>query len=319
MAQPPPISHDSGYKLLFAHPRMVADLLTGFVKPVWLHLLDLNTLEPHKASFAADDLRQRHDDCIWRVRIRGSGDWLYLYILIEFQSRNEHFMAIRILTYEGLLCQDLLRSLGLRAGDKLPPIIPIVIYNGSAPWAAPLEVAELIHSVHPALSGYTPRLRYFLLQEQSVAREFSAQHPDNLVGHLIAIGQCCSPEEMSACIERLGVHTNTEQDAEIRRTFAIWLSRLLRRRFRNDAIPEFQELQEVHTMLAENLEQWVQNVEDRGEIKGETTFLRRLLTRKFGTLPDALQQRIQSATPAQLETWSLNILDATTLDEVFTD
>lgn len=186
-------------------------------------------------------MRQRHDDSIWRVRMRDSNTWIYLYILIEFQSQNEHFMAIRILSYEALLSQDLIRSLGLKPGDKLPPIIPIVIYNGSAPWTGPLEVAELIHTVHPTLSGYTPRLRYFLLQEQSVAREFSTQHPDNLLGHLIAIGQCRSPEEMNACIARLNAHTDTPQDAEIRRTFAIWLSHLLRRRFRNNTIPEFQE------------------------------------------------------------------------------
>lgn len=55
-----------------------------------------------------------------------------------------------------------------------------------------------------------------------------------------------------------------------------------------------------------------------GRQEGEALLLQRLLARKFGTLPDAIEQRVQSATPAQLETWSLNILDAATLDEVFT-
>lgn len=61
----------------------------------------------------------------------------------------------------------------------------------------------------------------------------------------------------------------------------------------------------------------IQKGMQQGIQKGEATFLQRLLTRKFGTLPDALQQRIQTATSAQLETWSLNILDATSLDDVF--
>ncbi|CAM5525548.1 DUF4351 domain-containing protein [Eoetvoesiella caeni] len=58
---------------------------------------------------------------------------------------------------------------------------------------------------------------------------------------------------------------------------------------------------------------------EKGLLQGEAAMLQRLLTRKFGPLPEALQQRIQSATPAQLETWSLNILDATMLDDVFTE
>lgn len=57
----------------------------------------------------------------------------------------------------------------------------------------------------------------------------------------------------------------------------------------------------------------------QGQHQGEATLLQRLLARKFGPLPKDLQQRIQSATPAQLETWSLNILDAATLDDVFTE
>ena len=140
---------------------------------------------------------------------------------------------------------------------------------------------------------------------------------DGLVGYLIAIGQCGSVNEIRACIERLREHTRSPQDEQIQRTFAIWLSRLLRTRFRDDAIPEYQNLQEVHTMLAETIDKWVQDAENRGEAKGEATMLQRLLTHKFGSIPEAVQQKIQAATPNQLETWSLNILDAKTLDEVF--
>ncbi|MDN5843794.1 MAG: Rpn family recombination-promoting nuclease/putative transposase [Alcaligenaceae bacterium] len=322
-AKPPPIPHDSGYKLLFSHPRMVADLLTGFIQPAWQPLVDLGTLEPYKASFVTDGLHQRHDDSIWRVRMRTDGAWLYLYLLIEFQSRDEHFMAIRIWSYRALLSQDILRAQQLVSGDKLPPILPIVLYNGSAPWTGPLDVSDLIQPVHPALAPYTPRLRYFLLQERSVPRDYSVQNPDNLVGHLIAIGQCGSVNEIRACIERLREHTRGPEDEQIQRIFAIWLSRLLRARFRNAAVPEYQNLQEVHTMLAETIDKWVQDAENRGEakgeVKGEAALLQRQLVRKFGTIPAAAQQKIQAATPAQLGAWSLNILDATTLDEVFTD
>lgn len=56
-----------------------------------------------------------------------------------------------------------------------------------------------------------------------------------------------------------------------------------------------------------------------GRLEGEAALLQRLLVRKFGPLPEALQQRIKSAMPNQLETWSLNLLDAHTLAEVFTE
>jgi len=54
-----------------------------------------------------------------------------------------------------------------------------------------------------------------------------------------------------------------------------------------------------------------------GRQEGELAVLKRLLARKFGPLPEGIEQRLKAATPAQLETWSLNILDAETLEEVF--
>jgi len=55
----------------------------------------------------------------------------------------------------------------------------------------------------------------------------------------------------------------------------------------------------------------------RGRVEGQADLLLRLLARRFGTIPDTLTERIRAATAGQLETWSLNFVDATTLDEVF--
>ncbi len=54
---------DSGYKLLFSHPELVADLLRGFVPEPWVAEVDFATLTPVKGSYVSDGLRQRHDDC----------------------------------------------------------------------------------------------------------------------------------------------------------------------------------------------------------------------------------------------------------------
>ena len=78
------MDHDHSYKLLFSHPEMVADLLRGFVLEDWVKDLDFATLERVSGGYVADDLREREDDIVWRVRF--GGEWLYVYLLIEFQS-----------------------------------------------------------------------------------------------------------------------------------------------------------------------------------------------------------------------------------------
>jgi hypothetical protein len=43
----------------------------------------------------------------------------------------------------------------------------------------------------------------------------------------------------------------------------------------------------------------------------------RLLTRRFGQLPESVDMLLSQASTAELEAWGERILDAATLDEVF--
>ncbi|WP_050984771.1 Rpn family recombination-promoting nuclease/putative transposase [Thiorhodococcus drewsii] len=97
---------------------MVRDLLRGFVPGDWVQGLDLTTLERCSGSYVTDDLRDRADDLVWRLR--WGSDWLYLYLLLEFQSTVDPWMALRIQTYIGLLYQDLIRADQLSAAGRLP-------------------------------------------------------------------------------------------------------------------------------------------------------------------------------------------------------
>lgn len=50
--------------------------------------------------------------------------------MIEFQSTVDRYMAVRMLEYLGLLYQDLIRTHQLGQSGRLPPVLPIVPYNG---------------------------------------------------------------------------------------------------------------------------------------------------------------------------------------------
>ncbi len=143
------MTHDNSYKLLFTHPEMVTDLLKGFVHEPWLEHCDFSTLEKMGSSYITDDIRDREDDIIWRIRY--GEEWLYVYLLLEFQSGIDHFMAVRIAGYISLLYQDLIRSQKFTSKDLLPPVLPIVLYNGKYRWHAPIQLSQLIE-VHTMLA-----------------------------------------------------------------------------------------------------------------------------------------------------------------------
>ena len=70
-------------------------------------------------------------------------------------------------------------------------------------------------------------------------------------------------------------------------------------------------------LLNEGMQKGMQEGMQKGMQKGESAVLLRLLTRRFGPLDSATEQRLQQASSDELEQWADNILDAESLDEVF--
>ncbi len=68
---------------------------------------------------------------------------------------------------------------------------------------------------------------------------------------------------------------------------------------------------------------YVTDIERRGEIRGEARgalrLLRGLLQQRFGELPPEVDERLAKADVQRLDVWSLRMLDATALEDVFAD
>ena len=55
-----------------------------------------------------------------------------MLVMLEFQSRDDPGMALRVLEYTAMLYRELLREDW--GGAPLPPVLPVVLYNGHRPW-----------------------------------------------------------------------------------------------------------------------------------------------------------------------------------------
>ncbi|MBS7244818.1 MAG: Rpn family recombination-promoting nuclease/putative transposase [Comamonas sp.] len=304
---------------------MVRDLVLGFIPDEWLHSLDYSTLEKMPGSYVTGDFRHRADDVVWRVR--AGGEWVYLYLLIEFQSKTDPWMAVRIMTYVGLLYQDLIRAKQVLPGKKLPPVLPIVLYNGERKWTAATNIANLIPKAPGLVAQYLPQLQYLLIEHNQYSSEQLGKI-SNLVAAIMAFEQPESEQALLDLIDQLRLWL--ADNPELERTFAFWIRAVLLRQKRQDLVlPKVQDLKELKMTLAHRLDQWEQAYEERGlkkgraegrtegRAEGESDFLRRLLVHRFGPLSKELLARMDQASSEQLALWGLRVLDARSLDEVF--
>ena len=278
---PIPQFHDSSYRLLYDHVRMVRDLLVGFLPPDVVTFLDLSSLEQMPTEYVGDRLRQSRGDKVWRIRIASRGgapprdEWLYLLVLLEFQSTTDWFMAARVLGYTAEAHIQLIRGGTVPEGGRLPPVLPIVIYNGRTRWSAPVEVGELIAGIDEVLLPYQPRQRYFVIDEQAL--EVEDLPPDNVVSAHIALEQG-SLATVGSVLGDLARLLPGEGDAGLRRAFATWVLGMAEHgsRFaigpqmmgRLRAFEEKGDLREMGSLLAERFDEYVDEQVAKGVAKG---------------------------------------------------
>jgi predicted transposase/invertase (TIGR01784 family) len=319
--------HQNSYKLLFSHALMIEDLLKGFVQEEWITQLDFSTLEKVSESYVSDDIRDREDDIVWRVR--WGKDWIYIYLLLEFQSTVDHWMAVRMMTYVGLLYQDLIRTGKLTGKRKLPPVFPIVLYNGKTSWNAATDINELLEEIPGSLRHYQPAMPYLLLAEHNF-QDQELKPLRNLVAALFRLEISQEPAHLASVVENLLEWLKDSKQASLRRAFTVWFHRVL---FADKPIPAtlgpLNELGEVRVMLAERVQEWKKEAiregrregrkegRKEGRHEGTANMLRQLLEHKFGSLEERIVGQLQTADDRQLQEWGKRILTAATLNDIF--
>jgi predicted transposase/invertase (TIGR01784 family) len=326
---------------LFSHAELVQELLEAFAPPGVSELLDYTTLRLENGNYVTPAMKPRADDVVWSVELQGRR--IYLYLLLEFQSTPDDAMPARMLQYVAALYDHLLRSKAVDITDGLPPVLPIVLYNGDARWRQSSELYNLIR-VHPqVLKAFQPRLKFWLLDQGA----FAAAELEDM--HRVVAAIFCFEHTPNTAAAKRAIRNLADAVAQspfkqrIDRVVTRWIKHRLQSKMPGLAVPDAEELTKGMEMLETNIDRWeaqaiakgmqqgvlqgmqqgmqkgMQQGIQQGMQQGEALLLQRLLTRRFGALSATHLARIAAATPTQLETWGDRVLDATSLDEVFGD
>ena len=124
---------------------MVEGLVREFIPRELVAGFDVRGLQRVNSKFHPNrrSARRREADIIWRLPARTDTS-AYLYLLIEFQSENDAWMAVRTQVYQGLLWQQVIDGQRRHLGAQLQPLLLLVLYNGQQRWKAATTTSDLI-------------------------------------------------------------------------------------------------------------------------------------------------------------------------------
>ncbi|MEJ2619420.1 MAG: Rpn family recombination-promoting nuclease/putative transposase [Candidatus Thiodiazotropha sp.] len=310
--------HDRAYHRLFSEPALVEDLVRHFVQEPWVDHLDFTHMERINTKFHSEALERRDGDIIMRIPfLDDRRQELYLFLLLEFQSTEDRWMALRFGTYVHLLYEQLVRENRLIDG-RLPPVFPLLLYNGDTAWNAATDLKALIQlPPNTPLWSYQPGMRYYLIDES----RYPEGKPGSISGLVMRLENVHSTQELKSALEELSESVPIHLDS-VRRALAVWINHVVvpHRGIRLEP-EDIEDLDEVKVMLATRIEQWEKDIRQEsrqeGRQEGQTTLLTNMLEQKFGPLPPWAQEKIALANAETIEHWAANLLTAQTLEGVF--
>ena len=263
---------DEFYKILFAFPRVVRDLVRGFLPDQWTDDLDLDNLQLLPTAYVSDSWHKRYGDRVWKVPYREGTDHplgAYAVLVLEFQSEVDVTMPVRMLVYTGLLMQELLRQRqGMVSDAKLPRAMPVVIHRGRQRWTAPLSMSEMALPGHD-MEDFQPRMSYFPLDEWHLSPHDLPKR--NLVSSLIAL-ETSEGDALDCAVATLATLLDDPVDAPIRRAFRDWVERLrplqaLAQRRPSTAVLTEQKMTLLES-VNERLQKWYDELERQAKERG---------------------------------------------------
>ena len=119
-----PTPHDAFWKANLTDPQRAKKLIETHLSQEIVKHTDFTTLEAKPTQFIQKNLRSMSSDVLYSVKIKNKP--AYIYFLWEHQSTAQALMAFRMLLY----VIEIMKWHLAQGNDKLPLVIPTVIYHG---------------------------------------------------------------------------------------------------------------------------------------------------------------------------------------------
>ena len=257
--------HDSGYKYLFFTPNWCKSCWKPSPRRACPSCSTTPRLRLESGNYVTPAMKPRADDLVWSVETGKGGGFISFAAGVSIHPDDT--MPMRMLQYVAALYDHLLRSKAVDIADGLPPVLPIVLYNGDARWRQSSELYSLIRPHPPVLKPFQPQRNSGCWTKAPSRRragrhaagdggDFCFEHTPDTAAAKRAIRSLADAIAKSPVRQRLD------------RVLAHWVKYRLETRMPGLNTPDADELTRGIKMLETNIDRWEAQAIARGCSRG---------------------------------------------------
>jgi predicted transposase/invertase (TIGR01784 family) len=148
------LSHDGLFGFAFDKKNVVESFVKEYLPEEITKDLDFLTLTPEKDTFIDQKLSRCYSDVLYHIQFRNNP--AYLYFLFEHKSWEPNFPGLQLLKNMTRIWEKHVEH--HKGTQKLPPIIPMLIYHGEYPWkidtnfVSMFDIPDIMMKYIPAFS-----------------------------------------------------------------------------------------------------------------------------------------------------------------------
>ena len=311
--------HDAFFKRNFGNIEIAKDFLQNYLPRNVVKTIDLNTLEKENGSYVDEEFQNVQSDLLWKTKINNNEG--YIYILFEHKSYKDKKVIFQLLKYMLKIWEEKYD----KTKNKIPIIIPIVVYHGETIWNIETNLINLIEGIKDIpeeIKRYIPSYEYEIY-------DFSPKSKAKIAGEaytrlVIEVMRSAFEKDKGRFYKafKLMVElTNKMQDKEkADEVFEICLKYLLDTKddieieeMEKVAKEESVERGELIMSIAEKLrEEGIEKGIEKGKLEGEKELVLEILNQRFGEkFNKELEGKIKKANEEVINKIKKNILKVT--------
>ncbi|MCK8816016.1 Rpn family recombination-promoting nuclease/putative transposase [Natroniella sulfidigena] len=310
--------HDKFFKRSLEQKETAKDFLEHYLPSGLLTKIDMTSLEIEKDSFVDDELAEHFSDIVYKANLAEKES--YLCFIFEHKSYKYSNITLQLLRYM-INVWSLKKEQG---ADKLPLIVPMLIYHGKYEWDIGLKLSDIVEEVPIEAEVYLPDFEYILFDlsayDKGEIKEICQMRV--FVEVLSAIFQGDFEEKL---LEALKVLDELEKQNKAIGYFKI----IVRYIMETDAVDAgLEDVKRISEQVSKEkggevmsiAEKLKEEGKEEGKIEGkmeqlqETAF--KLLTRKIGRLPKEYKESLKELDKEELEIVIDEVFNIEKLDDI---